>query len=965
MTIDARVTFQELLKRYRAAAGLTQETLAERANLSVRGLSDLERGVRRFPRADTVTLLADALKLAGAQRDAFALAARAPAMPALASRRVDAAPDAHSLFALPAPPTPLVGREQDVAAVVGQLLRPRDEVRLLTLTGPGGVGKTRLALQAAFAARAHFPDGVFFVSLASIRDPALVAFTIAQTLGLREEGKRTSVDSLRRALRDKRALLALDNFEQVAPAASMVADLLAYCRGLAVLVTSRAPVRVQGEQEYPVAPLPLPAPPDPPHIPLGDAVTAVDAVTAATAAEAIVRYPAVMLFDQRARAVKPDWRLTPANAPAVAAICRRLDGLPLAIELAAARVKLLSPHALLERLDRAHGYTPLQLLTGGAHDLPERQQTMRATISWSYDLLAPDEQVLFRRLCVFVGGCTLEAAAAIRDANIAPDDGEAGEDDGEAGEDDGEAGEDDGEAGEDDGEAGEDDGEAENIEIEDMTLAGLSALLENSLLSRRDEAAPASMSDVDDGEEAEPRFTMLETIREYGLERLTAHDELAPLQQRHAGYYLGFAERIEPELAGPRQALSLRVLEREHDNLRAALQWFLARGDNDKGLRLAAALWQFWNVGGYLREGRDWLERFLAPMESAQEVDGPPAASMRGAAAAKALAGAGMLAYGQGDYPRAVALSKRSVTAYRALGDERGMAVALNNLGNVALDQGDLARARALHEESLALRRRLGDKRGTATSLNNLGLLACEGGHYERARALHEESLAIKRELADERGVAISLNNLGIVARNRGDPVRARELYEDSLTLFRALNWKRGVAMASNNLAVVMRDRGERVGARTLARESLALRGELGDKWASAYSLNVLASLARDQGEWEEAARLYRDGFALLREVNSAIGLTSYVEGIAALAYAQGRVAVAARLCGAAAASRRALGVPLPPADQAAHDHTVASTRAALGADAFAAECAEGERLPLEQVMGNALAEPSGCTPQT
>lgn len=498
--------FGALLKRYRVAAGLTQEGLAERAGLSAKAISALERGARQVPRRDTVQLLADALALAGPERDALEATVRRRLGPA------HAAP----LPALPAPLTPLVGRAQAEADVARLLHRP--EVRLLTLTGPAGVGKTRLALQVAWDLGATYPDGVAFVALAALRDPALVLPTIARTLGLRDAGGRPLDKTLLAALRDRSLLLVLDNLEQVLVAGPAIAEVVAACPGVTVLATSRARLRVRGEHEYPVPPLALPA--------------------SGADDQGVAGVAAVALFVQRARALQPDFVLTTATATPVAEICRRLDGLPLALELAATRIKVLPPRALLARLGQR-----LILLTDGPRDAPPHQRTLRATLAWSYDLLTPDQQALFRQLAVFVGGCTLETAEAV----CAPDDGPD----------------------------------------RPPLLDGLAQLVDQSLLVVDRGAA---VEDGDRGADSvEPRYGMLETLREYGLEALAARGETDVVHRRHALHYLALVEAALPWLTGPHQVAWFARLEREHDNVRAALQWACARaGGTGAALRRGA-----------------------------------------------------------------------------------------------------------------------------------------------------------------------------------------------------------------------------------------------------------------------------------------------------------------------------------------------------------------------------------------
>jgi predicted ATPase/class 3 adenylate cyclase len=714
---------------------------------------------------------------------------------------------------LPAQPTPLVGREDDLAALRALIAAPR--TRLVTLVGPGGTGKTRLALQAAAEALEQFPDGAWWVPLAAVRDPALVPQAIAAPLGVRENPGEPLETTLAAHLSDRRTLLLLDNVEQVVDVAPVIQRLLDAAPGVVVVATSREPLRLRAEREVPIAPLPLP--------PSGVRITADQALA----------YPAVRLFVERAQAVKPSFVLEERNVADVVAVCRRLDGLPLAIELAAARVRLLPPAALLARLDRR-----LALLTGGARDLPERQQTLRAAIAWSHDLLDPAERALFARLGVFAGGFSLEAADAVC-------------------------------------------GAAGGLPLD--LLDGIDSLVQQSLL--RPEPGPAG----------ESRFAMLQTIAEFAWERLAELPEAGALHQAHADYFLALAEEANWDDFPARDDL-LDRLEADHANVRQAIAFYEAQGAAGLGprVRLVAALGLFWWLRGYFAEGRAVLERALAAPGEIPAADRAAAIAetaflveaqgdMARAAAlqeeglalyreagdvegeARALSALGQIARQRGDFAAARTHEQAALAAWRRVGDVAGTAGALMELGLLRQLEGDYAGAEPELEESLGLFRQVGDELGEAHALNRLGLLAVSTGRLEDAVARFEESLRLWRDLDNRQMLAADLHNLGEARHLGGALDEAERLYREALALFEELGDLRGRAFALCYLGLIALDRGDPAGARELLLQSLRLRWGAGLRASAADTLEALAEAAWRLGDLDGAAVMLRAG-ALLRE---------------------------------------------------------------------------------------------------
>ncbi|SRR5216683_724685 len=783
--------------------------------------------------------------------------------PSIVSEALHSSPKSKPVWKMPAFLTPFVGRQQEVATICALLSRP--EVRMLTLWGTGGIGKTRLAIEAAGMMRTSFADGACFVGLAPIRDPDLVMLTIARALGIQETEERSLIEQMQAELREKDLLLVLDNLEQVATSTPAVEELLLACPYVKVLVTSREVLRLQAERLFLVPPFTLPGLNELPEY------------------EVLVRYAAIALFQQRARAVTPTFHVTPANVRAIAEICVRLDGLPLAIELAAARIRLLPPQALLSRL-----MSRLQVLTGGARTLPTRQQTLRNTLQWSYDLLDAQEQQLFRRLSIFVGGCELLAVEALCRG------------------------------------VGDQSTDVLNV---------IASLLDKSLILQDEQAGD------------EPRFMMLETMREFGLEALVVSGEIEAIRQAHADYYLRLSEEAEPGWEGPQQAAWSERLEREHDNVRAAMQWSLEQGETEHNwepaLRFGVALRRFWQVRGYLSEGRTFLEQVLAKSEGI-------VTSVR----VKALIALGHIAIIQSDYDRVEAACKESLALCQELGDIAGSARALYLLGWASWMRGDLTAARSLLEQTVVLSRQVGDENGIAWSFLHLGVTAGRQGDYTEGRILFEENLKRQRELGNKRGIAFSLCMLvQMLVDAQYDLATVRSMIEEGLALFREIGDKWGVATAFMLLGRAALQQGDVITARSLAEESVRLCREVGHRWDMIQSIAILAKVADVQHDLTAALALYQKSLDLAREVGDKVLIASGLEGLAGVVATQGEPVWATRLWGAATVLRETIGAPMPPIEHANYERATAAVRMHLGEKAFAAAWAEGRMLTPEQVL--------------
>jgi predicted ATPase/DNA-binding CsgD family transcriptional regulator len=816
---------------------------------------------------------------------------------------------------LPLQLTSFVGREQEMTEVTRLLTT----TRLLTLTGTGGCGKTRLALQVAAELGDAYPDGVWLVELAPLADPDLVPQTVATVLGVREQPGQPMLTTLVAALKAKQIVVMLDNCEHLLDASAYLAEaLLRGCPGVRVLATSRELLGVAGEIAWRVPSLPVP---DTAHLPSFDVVG---------------RYEAVQLFVERATAVQTTFAVTAHNAAALAQVCRRLDGIPLAIELAAARVTALSAEQIAARLDDR-----FRLLTGGRRTAMRRQQTLAAAIDWSHDLLTEPERVLLRRLAVFAGGWTLEAAEAVGSRQYAVDSEDGGS---------------------------------------DVPLPPADRLLPPDVLDLLTRLVEKSLVVVEHG--AAARYGLLETVRQYAGDKLLAAGEAAAVRDRHLAWYLALVEAVEPELRRGEQLAWLARLDAEHDNLRVALGW--ARdADPTAGLRLAGSLWQYWRARGHYGEGRRWLEDFIGRAQAPT------------AARAKALLGLGILASEQGDPAAARTWLEASLALSRQVGDQWLISWSLRDLAVVLQELGDLGRSRILLEEAGALARAMGDQRGLGDSLLVLGRQAAWAGDYREAKQMLEEGLAVLRAVGDRMQVCFALGVLCSIVLDEGQDEQARHLVQEGLVIARNVgspwhvgylrmlegriaHWQGALAPARAHLEAVLveaREAEHRAGVATVAawlgqvarlqgdgERALALARESAERSTTLESPR-LRSLAEhllglttwSQGETATATTWLRQSLRRRHQLGDRLGVAECLEGLATVAAGSDQPARAVRLLGAAAGLREAIGAPLPPVERPSHEATTAAARDALGAAAFAATFAAGQALTPTRAVAEAL----------
>jgi predicted ATPase/DNA-binding CsgD family transcriptional regulator/Tfp pilus assembly protein PilF len=773
---------------------------------------------------------------------------------------------------LPIPFTPLVGRTVEVIEIDDLLRQPA--VRLVTITGPGGVGKTRLALHVANGLRDEFPDGIWLVRLEAIREVELVLATIAQAVGIADTSSSDLADLLAGWLGPGAHLFVIDNFEQVAEASPVLVYLLERCPGLKLLVTSRMSLDIYGEREYPLGPLPMPV-----------------SIDGASISD-LLGYSAIKLFVDRAAEVKPSFALTTANAADVFAICQRLDGLALAIELAAARIKVLTPPALLERLANS-----LRVLTSGARNLPERQQTMRGAIAWSYELLKPEDQLIFRLLSVFSGGFTLEALEAVM-AHLAADPKS----------------------------------EIDATECDaDLLLERISDLVDQSLVRRTD------------SDEDMPRFDLFQTIQEYAADQLEEHGESHAVKVAHAEYLVALGERAEPELVGPDQTRWFDLLEAEHDNIRAALAFAIQAREVHLAQRIPAPLWRFWWIRGHWTEGRRWLKQIL-------DMSGPE----MNRAYAYCLRAAAALAEDQGDYDECMPLYQRALDASRLLGDRSLEGYVVSAIANTWHDRGSYDEALRLHNEALALFEEVGDRRGIASCYNNIATVSFYRRDYPTAEQGYKQAQELLTEIGDYRGAGMALGNLGAVLFSQGRYEPARDAHEQSIAAMRRIGDETGVANELSNLGNTYQALGDFDKALELNKQALEIHTRLGAQRNASFARAALGAIMRDQGDLPAATDWFVEALQTFAACGDISSSANVLGSLAEMAHSFGDSERGARLFGAAQAQLDSIGTARGPEELEDYERILGVVRDALSAEAFAAEWAKGESLTLALAVADA-----------
>jgi predicted ATPase/DNA-binding XRE family transcriptional regulator len=857
--------FGKWLKQRRRMLDLTQGELAQRISCATDTVKKIESGILR-PSKQLSELMAVFLGVPAEERDKFTAFARGmgEVSPALLKMMI---PEHQAFstqvpYSVPTPLTSLVGRENDLR--VSRELLQQPETHLLTLHGPPGVGKTRLSLELSRQLQAEYTHGACFVPLAPVSDPLMVLPAIAKALMLREVSGQALLNTVQASLRDKQLLLVLDNFEQVVDAAPVLTDLLMAAPGVKALVSSRELLRLYGETAFPVPPLGIP----------------VVRANLLPTHDALVRYPAVQLFVQRALAVKPDFELNVGNAGLVAQICECLDGLPLAIEMAAAQVRWITLPDLLNQLRHQ-----LVDLSSQARGVSSRQQTLRGAIDWSFNLLAVHERQLFTCASVFSGGWSVDAAlAVVREAHAAPE-----------------------------------------------LLAEMRVLADKSLMR------------VDAGLHGEPRFAMLETIRDYAGEKLRLMGGEYETRHKHAVWCLSLALQAEPELRGPRQETWLARLEIEVNNLRAALDWCLEH-EVQLGLQLAVSSWQFWYARGYISEGAMRLQQLLARADESIPPD------LRG----WALRGVSALLHHQGLPEQAEKLATQALQVFQQIDDANGIAAAMHQLGNVALMQSNYEKATALYTEALRLYRESGNIGSSAAIIMNLGLIAKDHGEYSRAIVLYEESIALHRQLGNMGGIAHALTHQSIAAYWIGNYAKAVAVAEQALVTFKEGGTSVNKAYALETLGMALYKQHQLPRATTLVRESLSIMREIGDRSGSALLLTDLGMLLTAQGDYTEAARLHRQALQVALEVGDRRRIAFCLEGLAQAMAAEQSLR-AAHLIGAASQLREDIAAPLPPSERADYDDVLAQLRERIGSTAVNRALADGRAMTLEQTLALAF----------